>query len=561
MDGETGDEGYRRLGLLAPSRRVPIPGGPQDVANILDATLNLDPGREALVGRHSRFTYRELDAAINAAAKGLAALNVEQGVRVAAALSNHPEAVVAYLATQRLGAIWVGVNPKLTHAEKTVLFSDVSPTVLLLDAEEAAGVSYRSALPASCSVIGVSPANPDCEWKALLGRNAGAGRPPVVVDPYAPAAISFTSGTTGRPKGAVHSQHGILVCAWGANAGMRGELGPIPSTLRRGSVSVMSLNAMINCMLIPLAGGGAGVCVDRRDALGIAEWIERERIAVISLATPVIYDLVRRYDVAPDKLASLKFVTSLGSPIPQELRAAFEQRFRAPILAGYGQTEAPGPVAGASLDRPPKGETAGLAHRHIEIAILDTDDRTMPPGHQGQICARAAATGPWAGVYTPMLGYWHRAEATEAALRNGWLHTGDIGSLDADGYVTVHGRLSDMILRGGANVYPAEIEQVISRDRRVAAVAIVGQPDPRLGERVVAFVQTVPGIVADKTLAAELKEACGHELSRYKVPEEWIFVEAFPRGPTDKILKPLLQQMYFHGTASVTTPSAAMTAG
>ncbi len=539
------DDDYRRLGLLPPATRVPIPGGPQDIATVLDTTLRAAPDREALVGRHARFTYAALDAAANAAARGLAALGVTAGSRVASLLGNHPDAVVAFLATQRLGAVWVGMNHHLTYPERTALLADVMPSVLLMEqgaAEDAA--RYQADIPSIGHVVGVAPGKPDCAWAALLRDHAGAARPTVAIDPYAPASISFTSGTTGRPKGAVHCQHGIMACAWGANAGMRGTLGPAPSTLRRGTVGVTALNAMISGMLIPFAGGGAGVCVDRRDAAGIVEWIAAEQIAVISLATPVIYDLVHRAGVLPERLASLLFVTSLGAPVPPALRLAFEAKFGAAILAGYGQTEAPGPVAGGAFDHPPRGNAVGPAHLHVELAILDGENRPVPHRAQGEICVRAARAGPWAGVYTPMLGYWRRPEATEVTLCGGWLHTGDIGSVDAEGYLTIHDRLTDMVLRGGANVYPAEIEQVISSDPRVAAVAVVGRPDPRLGEIVVAFVQPTGGATAGAALEDELRDLCRSRLARYKIPQDWIFVDSFPRGATDKILKPALRARF-----------------
>ena len=326
---------------------------------------------------------------------------------------------------------------------------------------------------------------------------------------------------------------------------MRGDLGPTPSNLRRGTVGVMALNAMISGILIPLAGGGAGICLDRRDAAGIVEWIESENIAALSLATPVIYDLVHVAPVAPERLSSLRFVTSLGSPIPEDLRIAFETRYGAAILAGYGQTEAPGPIAGASFDHPPLGRAAGPAHHHVELAILDPQDRPLPVGEAGEICVRAIRSGPWAGVYTPMLGYWKRPEATAETLRGGWLHTGDVGTVDSKGNVTIKDRLHDMILRGGANVYPVEIEQVIARDPRVQAVAVIGRPDERLGERVTAFVQPAPGTTGNDTFAAELSALCSRCLARYKVPDDWRFVSDFPRGTTEKILKPRLRQIHF----------------
>jgi acyl-CoA synthetase (AMP-forming)/AMP-acid ligase II len=165
---------------------------------------------------------------------------------------------------------------------------------------------------------------------------------------------------------------------------------------------------------------------------------------------------------------------------------------------------------------------------------MDPDDRSLPPGEIGEICVGPARTGPFANVYTPMLGYWNKPQASAQALQNGWFHSGDLGCLDAAGDLYIRGRRSDLIIRGGANVYPAEIERVLLEDPRIAACVVMGKTDERLGERVVAAVQLKPNTVAT---ADQLLELCAKNLARYKVPEQVVFVTDVPRNAMGKIVK------------------------
>jgi acyl-CoA synthetase (AMP-forming)/AMP-acid ligase II len=171
---------------------------------------------------------------------------------------------------------------------------------------------------------------------------------------------------------------------------------------------------------------------------------------------------------------------------------------------------------------------------HVDVRVVGDDDRELPPGKVGEICVAPRTDGPWAGVYTPMLGYWNRAEATRTALRGGMFHSGDLGVIEHDGCLYFRGRLNDLIIRGGANVYPAEVERVLQEDTRVAGCAVVGKPDDRLGERVVAFVELARGV---RVSADELRARCEANLARYKVPEQFVFVTELPRNAMGKVQK------------------------
>jgi len=525
-------------GLVAPATRRAIPGSPQSVAALLQPALREAPQREALVGRHARYSYAELDREVDRAARALAGSGIGPGDRVAASLGNHTELVVAFLAAMRIGAIWVGVSRALAPREKAFLLADSAARLFLGDAEACALVEARRAeLPALERVIEARPGNASCPWRALVADAGGALPLRPEVDPFAPAAIAYTSGTTGLPKGAVHSQHNLLLP--GAIAFFRERSGPpvtqgvcLPLTL---------LNLMILGPVLSAQAGSKCVLMDRLDAPAVAAWVRDERIVSFSSVPTTFHDLLTHPDVKPEDLATLTQPGVGGASCPDELKALFRARFGQEVHEGYGLTEAPTSVCHTDPRRPRIPRSVGRAHPHLEITIEDETGRTLGPGAVGEICVGPARTGPWAGVYTPMLGYWNRPEASAEALRGGRLHTGDLGHLDAEGNLFVDDRKADMIVRGGANVYSAEVERVLHEDPRVAACAVVGVPDRRLGERVMAAVQLVPGARADED---GLRRRCLASLARYKVPERIAFVEAFPRNAMNKIVKRELRGLF-----------------
>jgi acyl-CoA synthetase (AMP-forming)/AMP-acid ligase II len=275
---------------------------------------------------------------------------------------------------------------------------------------------------------------------------------------------------------------------------------------------------VLSTLLVPQCGGTA-VVMDRVDPVGIAEWLTAERAGVFNGAPAMLYGLAHSDEVDPGALAGLDEVWSGGSPLPEGTRQAFQKRFACPLCTTYGLTEAPTLVAITSPGDQDHLQTSGVPLPHLEVAILDADGVEVGAGETAEICLRGVREGPWAGAYRPMLGYFERAEASAAALRGGWLHTGDLGSLDDEGYLYVADRQSSLILRGGANVYPAEVERVLDEFPGVAASCVVGVADDRLGERVVAAVEALPG--ADLDLEA-LRAHCGANLARYKVPERFV---------------------------------------
>ncbi len=480
---------------------------PRTIAEVFAPVVAVDPEREALVTPSGRWSYASLDQLANRAAHAMAALGVRVGDRVGGALPNDLDVILAFHGAMRVGAVWVGVNRALAPPEKQYLLDDSGTSLFLCDGPTVEQVNGPR-------VVRIE--NGDSEWHDAL---AGASDEPLTtdVDPLLPAGIAYTSGTTGYPKGAVHSQYNLLLP--GAVLGASRGFGP---ALRKGDFLPLTiLNMQVLTTLLTAQAGGCSLIFDRSDAVGIAEWIRTERVSVFNCPPALIHSLAANVDVAPDDLATLEEIWTGGGDCPEAIRSAFAAKFALPVLSTYGLSEAPTVV---SMDDPTGQHATGGSGRplpHLAVEIVDDE-----------ICIAPTATGEWAGVYHPMLGYWERADATAETMRDGKLHTGDLGYVDDDGYLHVRDRKSLLIIRGGGNVYPAEIERVLHELPEVEACAVVGIPDERLGERVAVAVQLVAGSSISE---ADLVTHCLANLAKYKVPERWLFVDGFTRNSMGKI--------------------------
>jgi long-chain acyl-CoA synthetase len=518
-------------GLHPSARRPVVPVGAQTVPEALAASVRRRAGAEALVGRHARFTYESLDDTVRRAAAVLAAHGVGRGDRVAVSMANHCELVVAFLAVMHLDAIWVGVNRGLTTPEQDHLLTDASVSVFVGDRATASAIADRKdALPDLRVVLDAEPGDDRTQWAEELAAADPDAAPTVEPDAFGPAAIAYTSGTTGRPKGVVHSQHNLLVIAAVA-MGMRTEDERIGVLL-----PLTILNLMILGPVIAMDLGASVVCIDRIDPLGLAEWIRSERVSTLSAVPAIVHDLLTHPDVHPDDLASLVRPGCGGGSTPDSFRRLYEARFGMRLTTGYGLTEAPTAVTAEDPALPAVPGGSGRALPHVEVTVRDDAGAVLGPDAVGEVCVGPATSGALAGAYTPMLGYWGRPDATASALRDDVLFTGDLGYLTAAGDLVITDRKGDLIVRGGANVYPAEVERVLHEEPRVAACAVVGIPDDRLGERVVAAV-----VLTDPTFSVdELRAHCARSLARYKVPEVFRVVDDLPRNAMGKVVKRLV---------------------
>jgi len=487
--------------------RAEAPTLPAGVFDVLDRPLRNSPHHPALVTSQGETSYAGLDALANRASNALRDLGVNPGDRIAVSLPNDLDIVVAFHGAMRLGAVWVGVNRALANPEKAYMVADAGATILL------SSDAPLPELPRGAKAVDLET------WRGLV-----ASSPPSTLstrsqpDPFAPAAIAYTSGTTGFPKGAVHCQAGLIMP--GAATVARRRWGP---ELRKGdSLPLTIVNMMCLTTLLTAQAGGTAVIMEKADTTSIVGYIRRHRVAVWNGPPAQLHTLLHDESVSPGDLASLREVWVGGGDCPDLLRTGFEQRFGVPVSRTYGLTEAPALVSIDDLEgpRPPGSSGRPLDHIHIHT------------GEGGEIVISPTRTGPWSGTYRPVLGYWNQPEATSAVLTGDELHTGDLGHLGDDGHLLVLGRRSQLIIRGGANVYPAEVERVLVDAPGVRACAVVGVPDERLGERVGAVIEPVPGVAPDR---GAILAHCRVALAAYKVPERMEFVEQLPRNQMGKV--------------------------
>ena len=503
---------------------------PPSAGEVLERALKERPTSEALVAIDRRLSYEQLDVEIERAAATIGSIGIGSGDVVAVSLPNASDVVVTFHAVMRLGAVWLGVNRNLTPPEKRYVLADAGARLLLADTEVARALG-RSPVPRDPPVVVVSRP----EWEERVASHPGFYRR-IRRDPTDLAAITYTSGTTGRPKGVLHSHHNLLLP--GAVLVAARGWGP---ALRKGDCAALTiLNMQVTSTLLVPQAGGTQIVMDRSDPPGVAQWIRSEKVNAWFGVPTLLQGLARSDEVVPEDLASLADVWTGGTFLPTPTRAEFETRFGRRPHATYGLTEVPTIATIEDRGEPQCDGSSGRALPHLVVEVRGDDGKVLPPGRQGTITVRAADSGPWAGVYHPMLGYLGNEEATSHALRDGTLVTGDVGYLDDSGRLFVTDRGNALILRGGANVYPAEIERVLLLIPGVRGAAVVGVADERLGHRVAAAVELDPDARIDEVTLAEF---CTGELARYKIPERWLFAE-LPRNAMGKVVRDQVESWF-----------------
>jgi O-succinylbenzoic acid--CoA ligase len=462
------------------------------------ARAGLSPRAVALRCAGRDTTWAELSRAAQARARALRAAGVEPGDLVATLLGNGPDFVELFHASALCGATLLPLNVRLTARELAFQLGDARPR-LLVHGDGALAELARRAAHAS-------------EWRelALLATPIGDGpEAPLCsrLDVDDPAAVVFTSGTSGSPKGAVLS-HGSLV--WSAFGSML-HLGHAPGDHWLACLPLFHVGGL--SILVRAALGGSTVTVHERfDAERVNAALDEDGITLVSLVAAMLAAVLDARGGRPAP-PGLRCALLGGGPTPPELvERALALRF--PVVTTYGLTEAASQVA-----------TAGTPLFWNELALLSPDGVALPPGEPGEIAVR----GP-----TLMSGYLNHPDETARALRDGWLRTGDVGLRDASGELRVLDRRSDLIVSGGENVYPAEVEAVLLAHPAVAEAGVAGEPEPRLGRRVAAWIVARPGARAD---AAELDAFCRERLAGYKVPRAYYFVPSLPRGASAKLLR------------------------
>jgi len=494
-----------------------------NLGTILLASASERPDHPALLHNERRISFAELDRAARGVAASLRARGVEPGQSVAIMVPNVPEFTIAYFGILYAGCAIVPLNVLLSAPEVTYHLED-SEAVLLLAHPFFGEPARTGASGAGVPVVWAGGG----EGQTLAAM--AAAEPLADLHPTAPddtAVILYTSGTTGRPKGAELTHANLLInCA---------VVVPKLVPLDRDEVALATLPLFHSfgqtCIQNACIAGGATFTLlarfTPRDALEI---MQRDGVTLFAGVPTMYFALLHHEGGEAYDLSKLRYCLSGGAPMPVEVMRAFEKRFGVPILEGYGLSET-SPVASFNmLTRERKVGSIGYPVWGVEMAILDDDDRRLPDDQSGEICIRG---------HNVMKGYWKRPEANAETLRNGWFHSGDIGTRDADGCYWIVDRKKDMIIRGGFNVYPREVEEVLYQHEAVREAAVIGVEHPSHGEEVKAVVVLAEG---HSVTADELIAWCKERLAAYKYPRIVEFLDDLPKGPTGKILKRSLKK-------------------
>jgi long-chain acyl-CoA synthetase len=489
------------------------------------------PDRPAIRFDGAVVTYGDLGCQVDRLARALHQRGVAAGDRVGLLLPNLPVTTVAYFGAVAAGAVVVPANPLLKAAELAHIWrdSDVRLVIAAPSLLETAREALASLTPPRTLVsIGEQRDTPEevVAIGRLLAEGAEAPPPPSRAREDDPAVCLYTSGTTGKPKGALLSHRNLL-------ANCRQIAGALRLTADDNVLCVLplfhSFGATV-CQNTPLYSGARLTLVETFHPARALEIIERARPTLFP-GVPAMYAAILK--TAPDRkadLSSLRACLSGGAPMPLAVMQAFEARFGAPILEGDGPTECSPATSINPLGGVRKCGTIGLPLHGIEMKIVGDDDRELSDGEVGEIVVRGENV---------MLGYHNQPEATAEAMRGGWYHTGDLGTRDGDGYFSIVDRKKDMLIVGGLNVYPREVEEVLYAHPAIADAAVIGAHDDLRGEVPMAVVALKPGVSA---AAPELTSWCRERLANFKVPRKVLFRESLPRSATGKILKRLLRK-------------------
>ncbi len=478
----------------------------------------------AVIAEEQRLTYQQLVHSAGALATGLADLGIRRGDRVALLLPNCPQFVISYLAITALGALAVPVHCQLSTEEAAYILNHAQVQALISLSElDPILAQLQPQVPglAHLLISGESAVPDAVNLEQLV---SGAIDRPLLRDAAQPddaAVLIYTSGTTGRPKGAVLSHRNLL-----ANARSCREL--ISVTDEDTFLAVLplfhSFGATV-CMILPLLSGASIVLQRAFAPLPVLEALEAERITILAGVPPMFAVLTGCRTTRKYNLRVLRVCISGGAPLPVPLLRGFQERYRVLLVEGYGPTEA-SPVVSVN---PPEGVqkpgSVGPPIPGVEVRVVDEAGQELPAGEVGEIIVAGDNI---------MQGYWRDPAATVETIRGDWLYTGDLGKLDNDGYLYIVDRRKDMIIVGGTNVYPREVEAVIAQMPQVSEVAVVGLPDTLRGERIRAVVAPAE----DAQLSAEqVIVHCQQHLAAFKVPHVVEFRESLPKSALGKVLK------------------------
>lgn len=490
-----------------------------DLATTFRDAVEREPGATAIVDDRLRLTYAQWLDRIERVATALRSLGVGSEDRVLVVLKNGEPMCTVYWACVLLGAMFTPVNWRLSEGELLYIIADCEPRCAVV--EELASTAARVARSVPTLAVGAVQEAVTGYDDAIAAHRAAT---PAVAE-TTHAILLYTSGTTGRPKGVPRTHRAERAAALAhvaQNRYTRNEvtLGVMPLYHTMGIRSLIAM-AMTN---------GTFVALPKFDAVKALELIERERVSNLYLAPTLYFDLLNARDIEVRDLSSLRKLGYAGAPMTPALVERCRARFRPDVFVNhYGSTEVYTFTIYDRLERKPAcAGKAGFNQcvRVVRVGARDAND-VAPPHEPGEIAVRLDSEEAFAG-------YWRRPDADAKAIRDGWYFNGDLGMIDDDGDLFVLGRVDDMMISGGENVYPAEVEDVIAKHPAVGRVAVVGLPDERLGERIVAFVEPLDAAITAEDLDSFAKKS---GMTLFKRPREYVFVQSIPQSPSGKVLR------------------------
>lgn len=531
----------------------------QTIGQLFDQTCREHGRREALVVRHQqiRWSYEELREQVDRLACGLIRLGLKPGDRIGIWSQNNAEWALTQFATAKAGLIMVNINPAYRRSELEYALSKVGCRALILSpsfkssdylamaadllpelAVSEPGRLKSAAMPQLEIVIRLGQqrtpgmlnfadlmAVPSAEEKAGLQRLGEMLQFDDVIN------IQFTSGTTGSPKGATLTHHNILNNAYFAGAAM--AFGPddrlcIP-------VPLYHCFGMVLGTLLCLSHGATMVFpAESFDAQEVLRAVQEEGCTGLHGVPTMFISLLDRPDFSDYDVSTLRTGIMAGSPCPIEvMKRVTSQLNMSQVTIGYGMTETSPLSFQSATDTPldKRVATVGRIHPHVEVKIVDVEGRIVPRGQSGELCTRG---------YSVMPGYWgDPAKTAEAIDAAGWMRTGDLAEMDADGYVNIVGRVKDMVIRGGENIYPREVEEFLYRHPKIQEVQVIGVPDERFGEELCAWIRLRDG---ESASADDIRAFCQGQIAHYKIPRYIEFVDSFPMTITGKIQKFVMRE-------------------
>ncbi|NSX03640.1 AMP-binding protein [Cupriavidus gilardii] len=542
-------------GLSLVTGATDVPLSDQTIAELLAATVAAHPDAEAVVFREQgiRWTWRQFSEQVDRLAAGLLERGIARGDRVGIWSPNRQEWLVTQFATARIGAILVNINPAYRLAELEYALNKAGVRMLITAArfkssnyiemlqklapelaDSQPGQLRAARLPALQWVVRMGDENTAgmVRYADLLAQPDTARLDPAgsALGPHDPINIQFTSGTTGNPKGATLTHHNVVnngrFVAMAMRLTDRDSL-CIPVPLYHCFGMVLSVLACVSVGARMIFPGEAF------DALATMQAVHEERCTALHGVPTMFIAQLDHPDFGKFDFTSLRTGIMAGAPCPIEvMKRVIKDMHMAEVTIAYGMTET-SPVSFQSATDDPlekRVATVGRVQPHLQCKIVDETGQIVPVGATGELCTRG---------YSVMLGYWEDEARTREAIRDGWMHTGDLATIDEQGYCNIVGRVKDMVIRGGENLYPREVEEFLFRHPKVQAVQVFGVPDPKYGEELCAWIVLKPGQSATED---EIRAFCRDQIAHYKIPRYVRFVDDMPMTVTGKVQKFVMRE-------------------